>query len=179
MDDLDFSTKSTRECSLIVELSNTQAILSIEPDRLIETATQVLALEGLGAAQLSLVLVDDREIQAINRQYLQHDDATDIITFPISEPDEEPLVGELVISTETAVRVSHERGVDPWSELTLYVVHGILHLTGFDDHSPEDRLRMRAREQLILDQLGVEFDRSDHSPRTDASAGRERVSCLD
>ena len=67
-------------------------------------------------------------------------------------------VGELYVSEPCARRVAAEQGIDPRRELALYVVHGALHLCGYDDHEDADRLRMRAAEREVLSRLGYTSD---------------------
>ncbi|MFO0950358.1 MAG: rRNA maturation RNase YbeY [Isosphaeraceae bacterium] len=99
--------------------------------------------------------MDDANIREINRRHLDHDFATDVISFGLSDPADPELSGELVVSTETAVRTALAAGVAPRDELTLYVVHGLLHLCGHDDTTDEARRVMRRREGEVLAVLGV------------------------
>lgn len=101
---------------------------------------------------LSVVLVDDPEMHALNRQYLAHDYPTDVLSFPLGT---RPLVGEVVCSVDTALREARARGHPAADELLLYLVHGSLHLLGYDDHDPGARRRMRAAERRWLRALGV------------------------
>jgi probable rRNA maturation factor len=149
------------EPDIIVDLSNTQAILRLDPAALAATVRAVLAGEGVRAAEVSLALVDDAAIHAINRRHLDHDWPTDVITFPLSAPGEPVLAAELVVSAEMAARTAAAAGTDPHAELALYVVHGLLHLCGFDDVTPDAARAMRLREGEVLASLGVPnvFDR--------------------
>jgi len=133
-----------------VELSDTQGFLAVDPVALEHLVRRVFAHEGVECASISLALVDNATIHAINRRHLDHDWPTDVITFPLSDPDDPILAGELVVSTEMAVVTAQRAGLDPWAELALYVVHGLLHLCGYDDHSAEDRATIRSREDAIL-----------------------------
>ena len=109
-------------------------------------------------SEISIAVVGDDQIHDINRQYLNHDYETDVITFDLgSHPESDALQGEIVVSAETAVQMAREVGNDPATELVLYVVHGALHLSGYDDHSDEDRLAMRAAERKMMSQLGYEY----------------------
>lgn len=135
---------------LDLDVSDLQALLDV-PKALIEsTIRAALTAEGRLRASLSIVLVDDATIHRLNARHLGHDWPTDIITFPLDDPDTDELSGELVISAETARTVAGTLGIDPLDEVRLYVVHGILHLCGYDDHDPRDRARMREREAEIL-----------------------------
>ena len=85
-------------------------------------------------------------IRKINRRFLKHDFATDVISFPLGTD----LLGELVISAEFAVGEAAKRKIPVEEELLRYVAHGILHLLGYDDHDPADRAAMWARQEREL-----------------------------
>jgi probable rRNA maturation factor len=102
---------------------------------------------------LSFAVLDDRAMRDLNRRALAHDHATDVLSFPLaSEP---VLMGEVVLSAETARREAARRGHPPYHEILLYAVHGVLHLLGHDDHDPTRRRRMRAAERRTLAALGT------------------------
>lgn len=138
-----------------VEISDTQSHLKIDHEALCRLVRATLGAAGIDQAAISVALVDDATIQAVNRRHLAHDWPTDVITFPLSEPDEPRLAAELVVSAEMASATARAAGVDAWHELALYVVHGLLHLCGHDDHSDDDRAAMRRRESEILAQAGL------------------------
>lgn len=98
-------------------------------------------------ARLSFVLMGDREIRKVNKQFLGHDYATDVITFPL---EEDRIEAEICISVETARRQAAEYGVSVAEELARLAVHGVLHLTGLDDGDEAARAAMRAREDACL-----------------------------
>lgn len=133
-----------------VEVTNTQAYLDVAPGTIGELARRVLAREGVTRASVSIALVDDATIHVLNRRHLQHDWPTDVITFPLSDDRDEVLTGEVIVSAEMAARTAQKAGVDPLAELSLYVVHGLLHLCGYDDQTDRDRTRIRRREDEIL-----------------------------
>jgi len=100
--------------------------------------------------------VGDRAIRRLHHDHLGLDSATDVLAFPFAGAG--GLLGEVVASADTAWREARARGVRPADELLLYVVHGVLHLLGFDDHAPADRKRMRAAERRALRAAGVTRD---------------------
>ena len=116
------------------------------------TAETVLKAEHFVAAKISLAFIDDVTSDRVNRQFLGHEGPTDVITFPLGN---KPLQGELVIGAEVADRVAAERGHDVQHELALYVIHGILHLCGYDDKESSPLRLMRQREAHYLKQLGL------------------------
>lgn len=104
------------------------------------------AEEVLGRTKVVVAIVDDATIAELHERYLGVPGATDVLSFPH---------GEIVVSAETALREARERRIEARSELCLYVVHGALHLKGFDDRTPRGRGRMRAEERRILGRLGL------------------------
>ena len=119
-------------------------------------ARKILSVSGCPDALLSVLIVDDRQIQEINRAYLQRDKPTNVISFPMQEGDgagvHPDLLGDVVISAETARRDAAEAGRSFESELYFLLLHGILHLLGYDHErgSQADADRMEAREREIF-----------------------------
>ena len=138
-----------------VEISNTQGHLRVDLAKLDQLVRIVLAQEDRPRGSISIALVDDVTIHAINRTHLGHDWPTDVISFPLNDPDDPVLSGELVVSAEMACSTARELGVEPTEELVLYLVHGLLHLCGFDDHDDASRQRMRQREEELLSLAGL------------------------
>jgi probable rRNA maturation factor len=138
-----------------VDVSDTQGHLRVDPATLEHLVRVVLATENRSSGSISIALVDNATIGAIHRKHLGQDGPTDVISFPLNDPDDLVLAGELVVSTEMACNVAREIGVEPGAELALYVVHGLLHLCGYDDHDDADRCRMRRREEEILSRARV------------------------
>jgi probable rRNA maturation factor len=136
-------------------VADRQTALRLPVRRLREVVKTVLTGEGVTDAAVSLALVDDPTIHDLNRRFLSHDEPTDVITFDLRPRPEAPLEGEIVISTDTARAAAGRLGHAPEDEALLYVIHGLLHLCGYDDRSPALRKAMRAREQVYLDQLGI------------------------
>jgi probable rRNA maturation factor len=104
--------------------------------------------------ELSVVFVDDEELASMHAEWLDDPSATDVITFDLGADEDGP-AGELYVSVERALAVARARRGDPLRELLLYVVHGALHLCGFDDHDPLERRRMRAAERRAFAKLGA------------------------
>jgi probable rRNA maturation factor len=138
-----------------VEVSDTQGHLRVDRSSLIELVHGALAAQHVTCASISIAVVDDAGIHALNRDYLGHDWPTDVISFPLSALDEPVLTGEVVVSAEMACAQARAIGVEPYEELALYIVHGLLHLCGFDDHDGADAQRMRQREGELLALAGL------------------------
>ena len=144
-----------------ISIASPQEIVPIDRGRMREAVRAVLDGEDVADAEISLAFVDNPTIHRLNQRYLQHDEPTDVLSFPLSEPNASRLAGELVIGVEVAAEQAASRGHDVQAELILYVIHGLLHLCGYDDHDDEDRDAMRGRERHYLRQLGL----PDISPR--------------
>lgn len=99
--------------------------------------------------EISIVFVDDTEIAELNEQFLGHKRPTDVITFKH---------GEIVVSTDRAVEQAKQFRSPTCQELALYLIHGLLHLAGYDDGKPVARRRMHRRQQAILCALAKKLD---------------------
>jgi len=137
-----------------IQLTDQQSTLALDAQRIKQAARLILEDHGPDSVQVSIAVVDDCTIHELNRRFLQHDYPTDVLSFVLEQQDGR-LEGEVIVSTDTAVAQAGEYGVQPADELLLYVVHGVLHLVGFDDKSPDLRRRMRCAEQHYLEQFGV------------------------
>ena len=136
-----------------IEISDEQQLLSLDHRVLSAAIECVLRGEAIDEADISLAIIDDRRMHALNARYLNHDEPTDVLSFLL---DSGPayVEGEIIVSAETAIARAGEFGWSPADELLLYVIHGTLHLAGHDDHDPADRAVMREREKLYLAQAG-------------------------
>jgi probable rRNA maturation factor len=139
---------------LEVEISNEQASLTIDEERLTGVATQILTDAGFVTGSLSIAIVDDPTIHKLNAQYLQHDYPTDVLSF-VLESTETSLEGQIIASADTAIRQADEYGWKAADELLLYVIHGTLHLVGHDDLDDESLAAMRVAEAKYLAPFGL------------------------
>lgn len=143
-----------------VLVSNLQDSLPVHEEllqRLTEAVETVLAQTGMPeVAEVSIVFVDDAYIARLNQQYRHIDGATDVLSFallegePMPEGEQELLLGDVVISLETANRQAEEYGHSFDREVSYLVVHGVLHLLGYDHQLEPNRKRMREVEEKIL-----------------------------
>ena len=127
-------------------------------DSLERAARAVLDLSAIPEADLSIVLVDDARIQALNRDFLAHDAPTDVLSFPADEPDPETgrrYLGDVVISLVRAQEQARACGHAVEAEMQLLVVHGILHLLGHDHAGAGEKERMWAAQAQALERLGI------------------------
>jgi len=87
-------------------------------------------------------------MRAINKKYLKHDYVTDVLTFDLGEN-----IGEIILCPQVARANAKAHQTSTQNEIVLYVIHGILHLAGYDDHNPKDILQMRRMESKLLSDL--------------------------
>ncbi|MFM9413525.1 rRNA maturation RNase YbeY [Peptococcus simiae] len=146
-----------------------------------------VAREGLPAdGELDLTLVDDATIQAVNRDHRQIDQATDVLSFPMYEDRDDlaedlaaglPIIlGDIMISIPTARRQAEAYGHSFKRELAYLLVHGLLHVAGYDHMTAADKKAMRIAEEAILAQVGVPRDTAPSKVKTPVEdEARERL----
>ena len=151
---------------MIISLENDQDIIVI-PERLEQLLSDglnaVAKLHGLGEQEeVDITIVTDDEIHALNRDYRNVDRATDVLSFALDEDGGEPelvggpevhLLGDIIISAETAARQAEEFGHGLEREIVYLAVHGWLHLLGYDHMQEEDKAIMRAKEEEALREI--------------------------
>jgi probable rRNA maturation factor len=119
-------------------------------------ALAALVAEGVPAVELGILITDDATIRDLNRRYAGEDRPTDVLSFSLREgeefvsPDETLRLGEVIISLDTARQQADEAGRPLDAEVAHLLVHGILHLLGYDHAEPEEACAMQARENAIL-----------------------------
>mgnify|MGYP003323574399 CR=1 FL=1 len=136
-----------------------------------------VALEDIGSAQMSLVITGDDTIYSLNAQFRGSDEVTDVLSFSANHgghwegeaeppenvdefdfvipPNEPSPLGEVIVSYPQAQRQAEERGGRLEHELALLVVHGVLHLSGYDHLKPQDAELMQSRERTALEKLNI------------------------
>lgn len=142
-----------------IAITDRQKSHKLDKTTLRRVARDVLQHEGVFSADISLVFVDDAEMQALNQRHLEHDYPTDVLCFLMDESDAENaryINAEVIASTETAVREAPGYDWHADAELTLYVVHGLLHACGYDDLDSRSKTRMRRAERGAMQRHGLE-----------------------
>ncbi|MCC5910345.1 MAG: rRNA maturation RNase YbeY [Clostridiaceae bacterium] len=144
-------------------IDNRQEIMSIEED-LIKILEKVVAAslkeEGWDEDyEVSLSLVNNQEIQGLNRTYRGKDYATDVLSFPLVDDDtpiiEEKILGDIVISVEKAIEQAEEYNHSFQREMAFLTAHSMFHLMGYDHMTEEDEIEMRKKEEAVLNSLGI------------------------
>ena len=137
-----------------VEILNLQDQVKLNKKMMIKSAEGILKAMGETDSELSLLFVDDPYIKGLNLNYRNINAATDVLAFSIREgkalSGQGLLLGDVVISAETAKREAGKRRVPVKEEMLLYMTHGILHLLGYDDKGPCGRKRMELKQRELL-----------------------------
>lgn len=120
----------------------------LDPELFVLWLEKVVEDEGKECGDINLIFCSDEALLDMNKQYLDHDYYTDIITFDYSEEDE--ISGDLFISIDRVVDNSREFGYEYINELRRVCVHGVLHLCGYKDKSEGDEMIMRTKEDYYL-----------------------------
>jgi probable rRNA maturation factor len=135
-----------------VAIANRQRAVPVSSARLARAASRALAAVGRSAGDLDVLIVDDPEIRRLNARHRGVNRRTDVLAYPLEMPDAAvPLVGQIVISAETASRQARRLEIPLATELDLLVTHGVLHLVGYDDRDPVEAALMHGREREILE----------------------------
>jgi rRNA maturation RNase YbeY len=155
---------TSRESAHLILVGGASAtcILSAEAERVLPLALDRLVAMGMapGVCEVSVTLVDDESIRELNRHYRGRDVATDVLSFSQLDgdrlslcdmPEGSPVpIGDIVISIPRAAEQAVEYGHSEAREFGYLMVHGLLHLVGFDHVTPEDAIKMRAAEEDVL-----------------------------
>jgi probable rRNA maturation factor len=134
-----------------VVVSSSQRAVRVPRKKLVELVTFVAGEEGVRIEQIDLAVVDRKESASLNRRYLHHSGPTDVLSFDLSESPTEGICAQLVVCGEMAAARAAPGGCSAQHELMLYVVHGLLHLTGYEDTTVRGAARMDARQDELLE----------------------------
>lgn len=167
---------------MVVEINNSQDKIEMTPEvkRLIEECvSKTLEMEGVSIpVEVSILLVDDQQIHQLNRQYRGVDAPTDVLSFPMLEFEDDGqdrrdlqaalneagcngqavVLGDIVLSMERAQQQAQEYGHSFLREVGYLIVHGMLHLLGYDHEQEPQRIVMRQKEEHVMGMLGLSRD---------------------
>ncbi|MCX5697535.1 MAG: rRNA maturation RNase YbeY [Candidatus Omnitrophica bacterium] len=142
-----------------IAIKNLQSKIPINPKRIKRIILDTLSSEGVKKpASISVCFVNDKKIKELNLRFLKRSGPTDVISFDLSAGTKE-IVAEIAVSTDTAIRQSKIYHTTYTYETLLYVIHGLLHILGYDDRSARQRKLMQEKTESILDssRLGKTF----------------------
>ena len=148
---------------LSVELA-THHSLAVRESTILELTKTILHDYDWNQGEISIAIVNDSTIHRLNREYLQHDFETDVLSFVLeSDATTRTISGEIIVSADTASTAAHEHNISPQDELLLYIIHGTLHLAGLDDKDPVSRKKMREAEMFYTQKFGIEYRAPDNA----------------
>jgi probable rRNA maturation factor len=147
---------------LEVQLDNRQD-RPLDLDRWHQDLTRMMMAAGLPErAELSVTFGDDRLLHDLNREHRGIDRPTDVLSFPLLEPDDEPppeplpyALGDVIVSIETAERQARAYGHSTEREIGFLLAHGLLHLLGYDHETADEEREMRMRQRELLEAIGL------------------------
>lgn len=136
-----------------------QRAIRVPRKKLTRLITFVAAKESTDVADVDVAIVSSREIAALNRRYLGHSGPTDVLSFDLTDPGDAGLSAQIVVCGDVAVKQAAARDIGPQHELMLYVLHGLLHLMGYDDETPRAAAKMRSRQEELLKAFAEKYRR--------------------
>lgn len=133
-----------------IEITNRQKIKKIRVKQLTRLISKIGLRLDISHKKISVVLCDNPTIKKINKKFLGHNYATDVITFPLADSYDPCYLGEIIVSVEQAVRMAAQYSQSWEKELLLYVIHGMLHLLGYNDQKCKEKKTMEKKQEEIL-----------------------------
>ncbi len=137
-----------------VHTINSQSALTILPENVERLVKSFLKWKNIHTDEVTIHFIDKEEITRLHDEHFQDPTHTDCISFPIDSPEEEGsgyfVLGEIFICPEVGIEYAKKNGDDPYREVSLYLIHGLLHLLGFDDQDEESLSIMRAQETSAM-----------------------------
>jgi len=138
-----------------IQIYDRQKTVKISKAKVKKIVTQVISFENQKCHEVAVHFVSVKEICKLHQTFFNDPSQTDCISLPLDDSSEihYRLLGEIFVCAETAVQYAASHNSDLHSELTLYIVHGLLHLMGYDDIKTKDRAAMRAAEKRHMEEL--------------------------
>ena len=133
-----------------IELINQQKIKRVNLKQLHRYLKKILVFLNIPSKELSILLCENTLIRKLNKKYFKKPSVTDVIAFSLTDDLEPDYLGEVVVSVEEAAKVAKRLGCKWQDELRLYLIHGILHLVGYDDRTKVKRAGMEKEQERIL-----------------------------
>lgn len=157
------------ECPAWQELGDLEIIVA----QCVDLALRELGEKLLKGAEVSLLFCDDARMRELNRQFRGKDKATNVLSFPGVDPlDSARFLGDIALAHETIAREAEEQGKSFEHHVRHMIVHGFLHLLGYDHEAEAEALEMEAMEIRILERLGIENPYRENFERESDCNGR-------
>ncbi len=144
-----------------IEVANMQDGLKVNPSHIKKVVKSVLKDENVENAEVSVALVDNERMAKINGRYCNRNYPTDVLAFPL-ETDFDgkgTMLADIIASCEMASERARELDISPQAEVMFYIVHGLLHILGYDDATAKKRRQMDTLQRTILREFGYELEK--------------------
>lgn len=137
-----------------INIQNLQDKITIKPKRIKELVLKSLSLVGIKKKKvnINICFLDDKEIKKLNQRFLAKNIPTDVIAFNLSS-NKKTILADIAISTETAIRNAKIFKTSPFYEIYLYIIHGLLHILGYDDRTKRQKKIIQRKTKYILNKL--------------------------
>lgn len=137
-----------------INIQNLQDKITIRPKKIKELVLKSLSLVGIKKKKVSINIcfLDDKEIKKLNQRFLAKNIPTDVIAFNLSS-NKKTILADIAISTETAIRNAKIFKTSPFYEIYLYIIHGLLHILGYDDRTKRQKKIIQRKTEYILNKL--------------------------
>ncbi len=149
-----------RRCAIAI-VNHAAGAPDIDLARVQQVVDAALAEDQLERCHLTVLLVDDEESAQLHLEHFEDEEPTDVMSFPDGSSDPETglrLLGDLAVGAQVASREAEARGRSVADELCLYVLHGLLHLLGYDDQERDDRIAMWDVQRRLLAGIGIALE---------------------
>jgi probable rRNA maturation factor len=143
-----------KSTDISVQITSQLQKSAILTERFETLAREICRRFDVNRAVVSISIVDDEGIIEVNRRFLERTTSTDVISFDLSDEDDDCRTFDIVINADQASRQAEKRGHPLQAELALYITHGMLHNLGFDDANEKQSKKMHAMEDQILEKAG-------------------------
>ncbi|MBS4169225.1 rRNA maturation RNase YbeY [Parachlamydia sp. AcF125] len=140
-----------------IRITDRQKLLKLPKTSIKRIVQEVIGLEKVICHEVSVHFISDNQMREMHGHYFNDPTSTDCISFPLDGPEEMHyrVLGEIFVCPETALKYTEQHGGDSYMETVLYIIHGLLHLIGYDDIKKSDRDAMRAAEKKHLNHLAT------------------------
>jgi len=138
-----------------IHVANRQKAIKISKTNVKKIVKEVIAYENQKCDEVAIHFISIKEICMLHETFFNDPSQTDCISLPLDDPSETHyrMLGEVFVCPETAIQYATAHQIEPYQEITLYIVHGLLHLMGYDDIDKKDRALMRSAEQRHIKNL--------------------------
>jgi probable rRNA maturation factor len=150
------TNRPSRKLAIRIAINADDQPQTINKPRMKKAVRAVLQDAGIRSAEISIGIVTDERMHELNRRFLDHDYPTDVLSFVLKHDKKNQSVeGEIIASSEYAAREAPQYGWSADDELLLYIIHGCLHVVGYDDTTPAAKNKMTAAETKYLKQFDL------------------------